>query len=192
MIYFRLFTEAVDKITQNYVRQQATDRKARERWQSELVQVRNFYKGHLVDWSTRPLRLPAIDEQHPELLDEFRLTADDLTLGEFTRICKTREGCAGLYPLMQTVAKTYGQDWQEVFKTYCHTVDQRQAAFESFADLAQNVLEADPEVLPRTDLGFLNRGWLDRQPLALPFSTVWANTRRDASDVMGYTDRVQL
>lgn len=31
-----------------------------------------------------------------------------------------------------------------------------------------------------------------RPPLALPFSTVWANTRRDASDVMGYTDRVQL
>ena len=38
----------------------------------------------------------------------------------------------------------------------------------------------------------MGRGWLDNQPVVLPFSTAWENTRRESAEVMGYTDRLLL
>lgn len=189
---FSLFTEGVDQIARNYLRQQGDVPDARERWQTELDELREFYAGHLTDWAARPLPAHYPDEQRPDLFDDVRLAADDLTLGEFARICEAREGCAGLYPLMQEAATAKGRKWLDVFKAACHTVEQRQAAFDSFADLAQAVLDADPATLPQQDVGLALRGWLDSLPSVLPFSTVWENTRRDAAEIMGYTDRVQL
>lgn len=192
MLHYTLFTEGVDKIAQNYLRQQGDVPDARERWQGELDTLRKFYAGHLVDWASRPVPAHYHDEQYPNLFDEVRLAADDLTLGEFARICEAREGCAGLYPLMQKAATTKGRKWLDVFKAVCRTVEQRQTAFDSFADLAQDVLDADPATLPQRDVGLASRGWLDSQPLVLPFSTKWENTRQEAAEVMRYTDRVQL
>lgn len=189
---FTLFTEGVDQIARNYLRQQMDLPGARERWQGKLDTLRNRYTGHLAYWATKPVPAPASDEQRPDLFDDKRLAADDLTLGEFARICEAREGCAGLYPLMQTAATKHGRKWLDVFKATCHTMEQRRAAFDSFADLAQTVLDADPATLPRQDVGLAGRGWLDGLPLVLPFSTAWETARRDAAEVMGYTDRVQL
>ena len=189
---FTLFTEGVDQIARNYLRQVRDVSDARERWQTELDKLRGFYSGHLTDWAARPVPNHYHDDQRPDLIDEVRLAADDLTLGEFARICEAREGCAGLYPLMQEAATAKGRKWLDVFKAACHTVEQRQAAFDSFADLAQAVLDAAPATLPQHDVGLAGRGWLDSLPLVLPFSTKWENTRREAAEVMRYTDRVQL
>ena len=191
MIYYTLFTEGLDAIARNYIRQQADDPTAHDRWQAELKQLCDFYSGHLQDWAARPAPKPAEDEMCPDRLPAVRLAADDLTLEEFTGLCKWHEGHAGLYPAMQAAANGRA-DWLAVFAQYCLTVKQRQAAFTKFAKLAQAVLDADPTTLPDRDIAFAARGWLDRQALVLPYSTSWEKARREASDIMGYTDRVQL
>lgn len=193
MIYYTLFTEGLDAITRNYIRQQANDPTAHDRWQAELNQLCDFYSGHLKTWAARPAPKPYPDEHRVDLLPAARLAADDLTLDEFTRLCQWHEGHAGLYPAMQAAAAVEGREgWSKVFAHYCPTVKQRQAAFTKFAKLAQAVLDADPTALPDRDIAFAARGWLDKQPLVLPYSTSWEKARAAASDIMGYTDRVQL
>ena len=193
MIYYSLFTEGLDAIVRSYLRQQANDPTAHDRWQSELNQLCDFYSGHLQDWAARPAPKPYPDEHRVDLLPAARLAADDLTLDEFTQICDWYEGYAGLYPAMQAAAAVEGREgWDKVFAQYCPTVKQRQAAFTKFAKLAQAVLDSDPTALPDRDIAFASRGWLDKQPLVLPYSTSWEKARREASDIMGYTDRVQL
>ena len=129
---------------------------------------------------------------YPNQMPPVRLAADDLDLGEFTIICKFNEGYAGLYPAMQAAAAKEGREgWADVFAQYCTTVKQRQAAFTKFAKLAQAVLDADPSTLPG-GIGGAGRGWLDRQPIVLPYSTKWEAARAAASDVMGYTDRTHM
>ncbi len=191
MLYYALFTEGLDAVARHYIRQQADDPTAHDRWQAEFDQLCDFYSGHLQDWAARPAPKPAEDEMYPDRLPAARLAADDLTLEEFTGLCKWHEGHAGLYPAMQAAANGRA-DWLAVFAKYCHTVKQRQAAFTKFAKLAQAVLDADPTTLPDRDIAFVARGWLDRQALVLPYSTSWEKARREASDIMGYTDRVQL
>lgn len=164
MLYYMLYSEGLDAIARHYIRQQADDPTAHDRWQAEFD------------------RLPAV-----------RLAADDLTLDEFTGLCKWHAGHAGLYPAMQAAAAVEGREgWDKVFAQYCPTVEQRQAAFAKFAKLVQAVLDADPTTLPRRDIGLAPRGWLDCQALVLPYSTSWEKAHREAVAVMGYTDRVQL
>lgn len=193
MMYYTLYTEGLDAIARNYIRQQANDPTAHDRWQAELKQLCDGYSGHLQDWAARPAPKPASDEMYPDRLPAVRLAADDLTLEEFTGLCNWHEGHAGLYPAMQAAAAVEGRKgWDKVFAQYCHTVKQRQAAFTKFAKLAQAVLDADPATLPRRDIGLAPRGWLDHQALVLPYSTSWEKARREAVGVIGFTDRVQL
>lgn len=191
MLYYTLYTEGLDAIARHYIRQQADDPTAHDRWQSELDRLCDGYSGHLQDWAARPAPKPASDEMYPDRLPAVRLAADDLTLDEFTGLCKWHAGHAGLYPAMQAAANSRA-DWLAVFAKYCHTVKQRQAAFAKFAKLVQAVLDADPATLPTVDIGLAPRGWLDSQALVLPYSTSWEKARREAVAVMGYTDRAQL
>lgn len=141
---FEEFTNAVDQIARDYLRQQATDPTARERWQTELDTLRRLYPFHLKAWAA-----------------------------------------------MQAAAKGR-KGFAQVFAQQCPTVEQRQAAFTKFAQLAQAVLDADPATLPQLDVGLMGRGWLDQQAVVLPYSTAWENARREAAEVMGYTDRLLL
>ena len=193
MLYYTLYTEGLDAIARHYIRQQADDPTAHDRWQAEFDRLCDGYSGHLQDWAARPMPAHHPDEYRDGTaqFDENRLAADDLTMGEFERICRYREGCAALYPAMQAAANSRA-DWLAVFAKYCPTVEQRQAAFAKFAKLVQAVLDADPATLPTVDIGLAPRGWLDCQALALPYSTSWEKARREAVAVMGYTDRVQL
>ena len=192
-IFTNTFTAAVDAIILNYLRQHGSDQTAHDRWQAELTELREFYPAHLKAWAARPVPAPAPDEQRPDRLPAVRLAAEDLTLEEYSLICKFNEGTAGLYPAMQAAAAVEGREgWADVFAQYCHTAKQRQAAFTKFAKLAQAVLDADPATLPAGDIGGAGRGWLDKQAVVLPYSTKWEETRAAASDVMGNTDRFQL
>ena len=188
---FEEFTNAIDQIARGYLLQQATDPTARERWQAELDTLRRLYPFHLKAWAAMPAPKPAADEHHAQLWVDERLAADDLTLNDYTFICKWYRDAAGLYPAMQAAAKGR-KVFAQVFAQQCPTVEQRQAAFTKFANLAQAVLAADPATLPQLDVGMMGRGWLDNQPVVLPYSTAWENTRREAVAVMGYTDRAQL
>lgn len=193
MLYYMLYSEGLDAIARHYIRQQADDPTAHDRWRSEFARLCDGYSGHLQDWAVRPAPKPYPDEENLDRLPAARLAADDLTLNEFTALCKRCEGCAALYPAMQAAAAVEGREgWDKVFAQYCHTVKQRQAAFAKFAKLVQAVLDADPATLPRRDIGLAPRGWLDSQALVLPYSTSWEKARREAVAVMGYTDRVQL
>ena len=190
MLYYTLFTEGLDAIARHYIRQQADTPTAHDRWQSELDRLCDGYSGHLQEWAARPAPK---HEMYPDRLPAVRLAADDLTLDEFTGLCKWHAGHAGLYPAMQAAAAVEGREgWDKVFTQYCHTVKQRQAAFTKFAKLVQAVLDADPATLPTVDIGLAPRGWLDSQALVLPYSTSWEKARREAVAVMGYTDRAQL
>lgn len=192
-IYTNLFTATVDAIVLAYLRQRNDDPAAHDRWQAELDELCKGYTGHLKAWAARPARKPYPDEPYPDRLPAARLAADDLDLGEFTIICKFNEGDAGLYPAMQAAAAKEGREgWMDVFNTYCYSVKQRQAAFTKFTKLAQAVLDADPTTLPAGDIGGAGRGWLDRQPVVLPYSTKWEETRAAASTTMGYTDRIHM
>ena len=193
MLYYMLYSEGLDAIARHYIRQQADDPTAHDRWQAEFDRLCDGYSGHLQDWAARPAPKPAEDEMYPDRLPAVRLAADDLTLDEFTGLCKWHAGHAGLYPAMQAAAAVEGREgWDKVFAQYCHTVEQRQAAFAKFAKLVQAVLDADPTTLPRRDIGLAPRGWLDCPALVLPYSTSWEKARREAVAVMGYTDHVQL
>ena len=66
---FTLFTEGVDQIARNYLRQVRDVSDARERWQTELDKLRGFYSGHLTDWAARPVPNHYHDEQRPDLFD---------------------------------------------------------------------------------------------------------------------------
>lgn len=193
MLYYTLYTEGLDAIARHYIRQHADDPTAHDRWQAEFDRLCDGYSGHLQEWAARPAPKPAEDEMYPDRLPAVRLAADDLTLEEFTGLCKWHAGHAGLYPAMQAAAAVEGREgWSKVFAQYCPTVEQRQAAFTKFAKLVQTVLDADPATLPTVDIGLAPRGWLDCQALVLPYSTSWEKARREAVAVMGYTDRVQL
>lgn len=162
-LYYTLFTEGLDAIARHYIRQQADDPTAHDRWQSEFDRLCDDYSGHLQGWAVRPMPAHHPDEYRDGVarFDENRLAADDLTLGEFESICRYREGCAALYPAMQAAAAVEGREgWSKVFAHYCPTVEQRQAAFTKFAKLAQAVLDADPATLPRLDIGLAPvAGW---------------------------------
>lgn len=190
-LYTTTFTATVDAIILNYLRQHKDDPAAHDRWQAELDEVCKWYPEHLKTWAARPA--PKYEGvMYPNQMPPVRLAADDLDLGEFTIICKFNEGYAGLYPAMQAAAAKEGREgWADVFAQYCTTVKQRQAAFTKFAKLAQAVLDADPSTLPG-GIGGAGRGWLDRQPIVLPYSTKWEAARAAASDVMGYTDRTHM
>lgn len=195
MLYYMLYSEGLDAIARHYIRQQADDPTAHDRWRSEFDRLCDGYSGHLQDWAARPMPAHHPDEYRDGTaqFDENRLAADDLTLGEFERSCRYREGCAALYPAMQAAAAVEGREgWDKVFAQYCPTVEQRQAAFAKFSKLVQAVLDADPATLPTVDIGLAPRGWLDSQALVLPYSTSWEKARREAVAVMGYTDRAQL
>lgn len=115
------------------------------------------------EWAARPAPKPAEDEMYPDRLPAVRLAAEDLTLDEFTGLCKWHAGHAGLYPAMQAAAAVEGREgWDKVFAQYCPTVEQRQAAFAKFAKLVQAVLDADPATLPTVDIG-LAPPWLAGQ-----------------------------
>ena len=185
---FEEFTNAIDQIARAYLRQQATDPAARERWQAELDTLRKIYPFHLKAWAAMPAPKPAADEHRAQLWATERLAPDDLTLNDYTFICKWYRDAAGLYPAMQAAAKGR-KVFAQVFAQQCPTVAQRQAAFTKFAQLAQAVLDADPATLPQLDVGLMGRGWLDQQAVVLPYSTAWENARREAAEVMGYPDR---
>ena len=85
---FEEFTNAVDQIARDYLRQQATDPTARERWQAELDTLRRLYPFHLKAWAAMPAPKPAADEHRAQLWVDERLAADDLTLNDYTFICK--------------------------------------------------------------------------------------------------------
>lgn len=130
MLYYTLYTEGLDAIARHYIRQQADDPTAHDRWQAELDRLCDGYSGHLQEWAARPAPKPAEDEMYPDRLPAVRLAAEDLTLDEFTGLCKWHAGHAGLYPAMQAAAAVEGREgWDKVFTQYCPTVEQRQAAF---------------------------------------------------------------
>ena len=186
-LYHDTYTGTIDAIILTYLRQHKDDPTAHDRWQADLDEICKDYTGHLKAWAARPV--PKYEGvMYPNQMPPVRLAADDLDLNEFTRICKFNEGYAGLYPAMRAAAAKEGREgWLEVFNTYCHSIKQRQAAFTKFAKLAQAVLDADPATLPG-DIGGAGRGWLDRQPIVLPYSTQWEATRAAAVDVMGHTN----
>lgn len=53
MLYYTLYTEGLDAIARHYIRQQADDPTAHDRWQPEFDRLCDGYSGHLQDWAAR-------------------------------------------------------------------------------------------------------------------------------------------
>ena len=53
MLYYTLYTEGLDAIARHYIRQQADDPTAHDRWRSEFDRLCDGYSGHLQDWAAR-------------------------------------------------------------------------------------------------------------------------------------------
>ena len=65
MLYYMLYSEGLDAIARHYIRQQADDPTAHDRWRSEFDRLCDGYSGHLQDWATRPAPKPAEDVPRP-------------------------------------------------------------------------------------------------------------------------------
>ena len=50
MLYYMLYSEGLDAIARHYIRQQADDPTAHDRWQAEFDRLCDGYSGHLQDW----------------------------------------------------------------------------------------------------------------------------------------------
>lgn len=140
---FEEFTNAVDQIARDYLRQQATDPTARERWQAELDTLRRLYPFHLKACAAMPAPKPAADEHRAQLWVDERLAADDLTLNDYTFICKWYRDAAGLYPAMQAAAKGR-KVFAQVFAQQCPTVERGKPLLPNLPTWRRAVLDADP------------------------------------------------
>ena len=47
MLYYMLYSEGLDAIARRYIRQQADDPTAHDRWQAEFDRLCDGYSGHL-------------------------------------------------------------------------------------------------------------------------------------------------
>ena len=54
MLYYMLYSEGLDAIARHYIRQQADDPTAHDRWRAEFDRLCDGYSGHLQDWAAPP------------------------------------------------------------------------------------------------------------------------------------------